>query len=249
MNRRELLKAAAFATAGGLLLGKGAQIAGDVPTVQASSILPNATYPATFSDTFNRANESPLNPRNWYSVGGVPPQNDCLEVANNECVSTVGIYSDGTASVVGATFPANQWCAFTLKRLDTFGAAFLYVRANSQNINPCYALWMTGPDRQNGSGRGNFTLYQINTAGDGVVHYWAQNTPFQFGEGTQYALAVNGTELLFLANGNVVFTGLLSASPVLLTSGTVGMQLAPLYCVPLLPSQVAVSNFYAGKID
>ena len=60
------------------------------------------------SDNFQRANESPLNPAHWHSVGGLPT-NDQLEILNDVCTTTVQVQADGQATYIDDSLPNDQY--------------------------------------------------------------------------------------------------------------------------------------------
>src|SRR6266852_2318454 len=95
------------------------------------------------SDTFQRANEAPLDPVHWHSVFGAPPSNDEPQIENNLCTTTVVAQADGAVTNINDSLPPAQYAEFQMQQETINGACWLYLRAG-QNIYPVYAMVIFG---------------------------------------------------------------------------------------------------------
>jgi len=101
-----------------------------------------AIFTQTILDTFQRADESPLNPVNWHSVSGLPT-NDQLEIINNLATTTVQVQSDGQASYINDSLPVDQYVEVQAWQQTFDGEFNLYIRAGV-DLSPSYNLVVAG---------------------------------------------------------------------------------------------------------
>jgi hypothetical protein len=107
-------------------------------------------FTTIFEDTFDRANENPLNPTNWISNLGVG-SND-LQIINDQAVAQFAIGSQ--VAWYAASLPNDQFAQVTVEArnfvIDGDGA-LLYVRGTPGEPYSAYVLSATtGPNTNNG---------------------------------------------------------------------------------------------------
>lgn len=94
-------------------------------------------YTTTGVDTFQRANEFPLNPAAWATEGGtVPPHDPGIAIVSNEGVIESGtiindfagpFYAQGVQVYIGAVFGLNQWAEIKLDALNSTNFSHLWL--------------------------------------------------------------------------------------------------------------------------
>jgi hypothetical protein len=105
-------------------------------------------YTTLASDTFNRANENPLNPAVWRADPDplAPPPIAPLQIIDDQAVSTE--LSEGIAIYHGINWPDDQWVQVQVNACNGDGtgdgAAILLV-ARRQNDHNAYAFEVNGP--------------------------------------------------------------------------------------------------------
>lgn len=201
-------------------------------------------FTPVFTDTFLRANESPLNPTNWHSVSGLPT-NDQLQVLNNKCATTVTVQDDGQATVIAA-LPNDQYCECKITNFTATGSVVIYVRAGV-DLAPNYTLTLGGPFN---NPTANYSITQVDVSGGTIIHTWADTIPITFQVNDVVRFAIIGSyptgKLYFFQNNNLIFTGNLGDSPSGLASGRSGLQLASFAAVPVT-TDAEVINYVAGS--
>ena len=103
--------------------------------------------------------------------------------------------------------------------------------------NPSAAIWY---------------VQQIDNTGGGITYFWGNpsGTPINIQPNDVFRFAVQGAaggHWYVLQNDNIIGSGALSDSPIVLTSGRVGMQLADDES-PVQAGQVGIINFAAGSV-
>ena len=199
-------------------------------------------YTPIATDTFQRANESPLNPANWFQVNA---NSDVLAIVGNKCVTTNTHDADGGAQYIGAATPDDQYVQAQLVNFTANGLLYLYIRSGTLG-NPGLYFAVQGPFNDNTQAA--FDVYQSNDTGSDIVHFWIQGQPiviqpndvFRFG-----AQGGAGGSWYLLQNGVQIATGLLSDAPTVLTSGLTAMTLTD---ADLVQSDVGVINFEMGSV-
>jgi hypothetical protein len=83
-----------------------------------------------FADTFQRANENPLNPANWAAVGS-PPSFPPLQVQNNQCTPISSANFAIGAEQFTASLPNDQWAEFKISSIGALGNAQAYIRTDT----------------------------------------------------------------------------------------------------------------------
>lgn len=176
-------------------------------------------YTTLVSDTFHRANESPLNPAVWTNTENVWAT--ALQIVSDECVCTQGgpnnLESVGTPTSV--EWPDNQWaqvqvdaCVFVSYTGFNFASVLLGVRGQNPTDGMAgstpensYILEIDGPL---GSGCQVF-LYMI-AAGNPITFFVGNidGTPavMTINQGDIVRLEMFGNQLTFKINGNTVGT-------------------------------------------
>jgi hypothetical protein len=196
------------------------------------------------ADSFQRANESPLNPAVWHTVGGLPGT-DQLEILNNVCTTTIQVQSDGIASNGAIAWPDDQYISLQVVEMSANGIVNMYLRAGTED-QPCYRLIIGGPFNDN-TGTSGYVIDQLNSDSSAIDYSWVDFATHTFQANDIITFAVIGGRnghLYFLQNGNLIFQGALNASPVLLSSGRTGLQLDA-----QTPAQndISVINFSGGS--
>ena len=107
------------------------------------------TYNTLFEDDFQRANESPLNPSNYFEVGGGLPHNDVLQLVNHVCTTTVQVEDDGTAIIKPIGQQQNGFIQVKISRCVSNAGVFLYlgIPPTATDVFPGYALVVRRPSR------------------------------------------------------------------------------------------------------
>jgi hypothetical protein len=204
------------------------------------------------TDSFHRANESPINPTAWLTIGGLPGT-DQLEIVNNVCVTTTQDQADGTAQNIAITWPENQFVSLMIPSLGDNGTEFLYLRGatGANPLTPCYRLTVTGSI---GTAPGSF-FYIVDavSAPPLTVEYtWADFLPLNFHPNDVFTFAVSGQSngnLFVYQNEELLFEGALNLNPVqIIASGEPGFQLAS-ESDPPLQSDAEAINFVGGSVS
>jgi len=184
-------------------------------------------YNTIFSDSFQRANENPLNPTNWTTLSG--GFND-LQILNNECEPSGGSSAVGAAFCT-ASFPSDQWAEFKINHLTSSNnGAGLFVRT-TPNFNSTYYLKVIGPTNGTASAR-----IQLRVAVTLVLDLTNQIVNV----GDIFRLAAQGNVITVFQNG--VSIGSITDSS--FSSGRAGVRLDQ-----DLSGQNGVVNFNAGSVS
>jgi hypothetical protein len=219
-----------------------------------------------FSDSFQRANETPLGStvghQQWSPPNGSPGliTSTYPEILNDQAISELNGTLDGTAVYLDVApypvLPADQFCQWTFKTLKN-GNAWIYVRST-----------LPGTGSGNNALEVNWSFFAINGAG---VRGWgfapeddnSGNIPYNFvpfqpwpvSEGDTWAVGIAGQGVNSVAyvfvNGVCIWQGSLAPNPDLnkmLPNGTVGIQINP-YSTPPLASDIGIINFVSGAFS
>ena len=173
----------------------------------------------TFTDSFHRANENPLNPTNWAQDGTpTPPFDNVNQIISNECVmadATIvanlsGPYSGNGVSICLATLPNDQYCEVQVDALPARGTwcgAYLTIRSEAMDLGS-YQLNVAN----NGDGTATFCVFtfssdfkpsQIGNTTYKVWSYWF-NPSVSFSIGDSIGFASIGSILYILHNHAVI---------------------------------------------
>jgi hypothetical protein len=208
------------------------------------------------SDTFHRANESPLNTSTWNEEN---PDGEVLCIVSDVCTTSIteGI-GDGYASYIDNSLPDNQYAQVEVSRITEKGTLWLYLRAGAPgftDLAPSYAVGILGQAFSGQPGQNaNFIVVQYDSTGGSIVYTFtpSNGVNFTLSTGDVITFGVIGTQsgggLVVLQNGNVLGHYLLSASPSTIASGRVGLQLDS-QSSPPVQSDIGVINFAAGQIS
>jgi len=223
-----------------------------------------ATFTQLISDTFQRADEAPLNPANWNSIGGVLPTVDELQIVSDLATTTVQVQADGQATYIDDSLPANQYVEVQTVRQAFNGVFVLYLRASAP-LAPSYALTIGGqygispPDP-------NLCSFLVGELGSINNYRWTSDlgVGITLNSGDVITFAVSGGvggHLYVFKNRvqiaqynlddsvtNVPVPGASgnSALPIISSTGRVGMQLASL-STPATIDDIGIKNFAAGS--
>lgn len=215
------------------------------------------TFTQLTSDTFHRANESPLNPAVW-------PQYftpDIMEIVNNECVINLfptNVTQDSDSANIAIdwknTVP-DQWIEFELKHFD-LGSLDMYLRTDAVirgETIPCYRFTANGPFNDN-TGISGWTIDKIDITGGIIDYTWVDFRAQTFQSGDRIRFGVIGQadgHLVLYLNDVLLYTAALSDSighAPLLTSGIPGFQLAS-FGDPQQVTDIGVVNFKGGSMS
>ena len=206
-------------------------------------------YTPIATDTFQRANENPLNPANWFTIGGLPTT-DQLAIVSDLCVSTVTQQGDGTATYIGAVTPNDQYCSIQLVNLTFSGTVSLYLRGASASLGSAYVMEISGPFNNASPDTGAIlTVHQLDPAGGSIIHTWVDEHPILIQQNDVMRFGIQGQSAgnWFLSqNGIQISTGRLNDSPSVTPSGVTGLQLSD---PDLVQSDAGVKNFVMGSVS
>lgn len=113
------------------------------------------TYTQLAVDTFNRADENPINPANWATFA---PLSD-LQVLSNLCKASQVSQNSG-ALYTGVVFPDDQYAEAMISQLTSDGELSILVRAN-HDLTSGYLLGINAPTSL-GSSDCDIELYRAN---------------------------------------------------------------------------------------
>jgi hypothetical protein len=189
-------------------------------------------FTTIFEDTFNRANENPLNPTNWISDQGVGT--NAMQIISDRAVGQ-GAFGTQVAWYAGS-LPNDQFAQVTVEAwnfvIDGDGVV-LYVRGTPGQPYSAYILTATaGPNTNNG----HIVVYNVFV---GLLF----SVPATFALGDTFTLFAQGTTIGAYHNG--VLVG--SATDSSLTGGLAGMA------AQVNPggggvTDVGLINFQAGSV-
>jgi hypothetical protein len=208
------------------------------------------------ADSFQRADESPLNPTNWTNLFGGA---DCLEIVSDTCVIALTADQDGGGQFLATPgLGPDQYAELSIKDLTADGGGSVYLRwapGGTFNDNlATYRFSISGPF--NDSSVSVFSVDETNANGSGIVYTWipdpgvavtiAPNDVFSFGViGTK----ASGGQLYVFQNRELIWMGNLADDPTAgLTSGVTGIQL---FSSAETQGQfdIGVVNFACGQIS
>lgn len=143
-----------------------------------------------YSDSFQRADESPLNTANWPSAQGYLPGQDQLQILNGECTTTTQVADDGKSTNNAIIWPDDQWCEVTLNSM-AFRAFDLYLRSETPSLlQPCYDFYFAA---QGFGTQGIYIVQHIDPSGGTVTHQWVDGSiPIVFQKGDKIRVAILG---------------------------------------------------------
>ena len=188
------------------------------------------------SDSFNRANENPLNPTNWSAtlpIGGGPSDYAALQVVNDTCEGTVN--SQISAELFTPSTPNDQYTQVTIATMSSDSSVLLLLRYANNNY---YRLDLNGSDFSD-----FFIKAQISSVTAGVkttlasiINTFTWNGLINVNDVWVFAAA--GTGLYVFVNGVTVW----DVTDSTYSSGITGLGLSNLSSV----SATAVTNFVMG---
>ena len=184
-------------------------------------------YTPLFTDTFHRADETPLNPATWINnVSGYDP----LSVVSNLCVDETFVF--GGWEFAAVVLPNDQYAEITINSLVTAGSNLqLYLRSAVSPLNSYYYyldLASTGVLNLYESTNSGFTTNLLGTATVVIV------------PGAVLHLEAVGTNIVGKYNGTTVISVVDSSIP----GGYSGIFLDPFSSV----SDVSISKFVTGSV-
>lgn len=245
----------------------------DISGVDATAV--NFTQAETFSaalnfteltnDTFQRADESPLNPAVWAQYFGT----DFLKILDNRCVINLfptNVTQDSDAANIAIDWKGivpDQWIEFEISDIDKAVFA-VYLRTDAIVRNetvPCYRLAINA-SRDGVYGEDiampGWTLDKLDVTGGAIDFSWVEFQPQKFNVGDIFRFAVLGgdTGHIYVYLNNVLLWIAAIADSVgiapVLTAGIPGFQLssyAGLYDAdPQKYTDVGVINFRGGSV-
>lgn len=211
-------------------------------------------------DTFQRANENPLNPAVWDSWFGV----DHAQIVSNECVlnlwptNTQGDCNLTNNAIDWSTAP-DQWVEVKLQHLSSLSSVTMYLRTNpavNHNTTPCYRFSLAGPFNDAAVTSGWFADVLLSNAT--IPYSWVsrldyQLQTFQLGDVVRFGVVGGAKGFIYTTlNGQLMFVGSIAdsiaAGAPLLTSGVPGLQLLSSNAGPTQQlTDVGIINFKAGS--
>ena len=215
------------------------------------------TFTQAFEDTFNRANESPLNPTNWYSVGvqgpGQLPTYDNLEVLSDACTTTTSVQDDGQATLLALAASQDQFLQVTTQNWPQYVAFAMYARCGQPYIDPAYTCYVSSVfDVTIGYAFSSLSIYNLDSSGSGFNYDFLGILPIISNSGDVFAWAAVGQTngfLYCLQNGNLLFMQPTNLNPQdgidQPYSGVVGLQLSTENSPPN-PGDISIINFITG---
>jgi len=84
------------------------------------------TFTPIVTDTFQRGNESPLDPTKWQMNGGLPV-NDQLCIVNDEATTTIQFQADGQGTYIDDSLPNDQYIEVEITTLGPAGVVIIYM--------------------------------------------------------------------------------------------------------------------------
>lgn len=151
---------------------------------------------ATATDSFQRANESPLNPANW----GTIPSQDSLQIVSDQ-VTTDSTLVGGNIWI-GNNLPNNQYASTQIKSWSNISTSQslleTFVRAQ-RGANTYYIFDVAAPGQNDGV---NCLAVMGGLLNNSVIFIQQMNIPaIQIGD--VFTGAVVGSNLYFLRNGSI----------------------------------------------
>lgn len=138
-------------------------------------------------DSFQRANENPLDPTNWTYIANQPPPAAVLQIINNECETTADPQQDGKMWNRNAV-PNDSFIEVQVQRIRTLSAVFLYLGdfgLPGQDFYKVYAATFFTSDGITYF----FQLEGLDSTTSGQIIFRDDNVPFQFVGGDRLGLA------------------------------------------------------------
>lgn len=205
------------------------------------------TYTYTFTPQYTLpctgANQAPLDPTKWYSVGvdgpGQLPMYDELEVASAVCTTSIQVTHDGQGSLLAAAgvSKTSQYLGFTVAKVFVANesAAFIYLKSGEPWLAPSLNVSISGS-----TGVPNGMQIDVVTfdANSNITHDWGiRNVTIALRDTVVFAFSdqptspVSPGEWYLFVNNVMVENGLCGATGAgnqwcpSMTNGTVGLQL------------------------
>ena len=184
------------------------------------------TFTQLGADTFNRANENPLNPTNWLAMVSGQYAGFPMQIVSNQCTETNAL---GSMNLwVGSAIPADQYCEFKITQLNTFDDYVTLLLRNSHDTNfgAAYEFNIFGPF---GASAG-YDIAQISSDGTNVDYDWyPANVTITINAGDVFRFAVVGQgsgRWYLYQNGTLIDSKPLSDSGAagVVASGRTGVQ-------------------------
>lgn len=173
------------------------------------------------SDSFVRANESPLNPAKWTIASGVAGDGD--QIVSN-LVEAQSLTAAGVEYYSGITWPANQYASVVVEASAGVGIVGVFARGQAGSISG-YAFALTGPT-------GAAATVSLGRYTGGAVTPLASATTRVL-PGDTVTLIANGSQLIGQVNGVTVLT----ATDLTYSAGSAGI---------IVNTNVSLSNAQAG---
>jgi len=191
---------------------------------------PYSVFTTLFSDSFQRANENPLNPTNWGTFGSSFGFTN-LQILNNEC--ELHSVNGNSGNICQAAFPNDQWAEIKINHLGSSNSnAFVYVRTDSGQTSG-YRLEIDGP----ADGTASATI-QVIVVGI-LALFTLTNQVVNIGD--VFRLVAKGTTISAYQNG--VLLG--SATDSTTASGSAAVRLSASDTL----HQPGVINFNGGSVS
>jgi hypothetical protein len=206
--------------------------------VRESNYNSGSTHTQLALDTFNRANENPLDSTRWSPLapsGSFPN----LQIVSDTCEPTVLLAGEpqGAENYTGITWPNDQYAEVTVltktTNISNSGEFDLILRSDSTQDN-CYDFAFI--DRANGTAD---VLILVIVGGNSTALF--ENSALPFSIGDVFRAEALGSKLSFYQNG--VLIG--SVTDTTFASGIAGLYLAG----TTLNSDIRVSNFSGGLVS
>lgn len=183
-------------------------------------------------DTFNRPNESPLNPANWTQTS-LETQ---LQIVSNNCLPSV-IGSGGSGEFyTGITWPSDQYVAVTLGSSNVGGEFDVLLRAG-QDLGSGNLFGYDYGFIDNGNGTADVYIATLLDNGSEVILWEQEAQPFN--DGDVFTGLVTGNVLAFYQNGKMLGW----AHDTNYTGGQVFLQLIG----PNSTADIQIADFIGGQ--
>jgi hypothetical protein len=167
----------------------------------------------TFDDTFNRANENPLNPTNWGSLSS--PYHNLKIVSDQAEATTSNAFS---AQYLLTPAPNDQYVQAEISAITNADLFLLLGRYDTVGLNG-YVLQATNSEL----GPSVPAIILSQDIGGGTFANISTYFPESVSEGDVFAMAFVGSQVLVLHNNEVV----INFTNTLFTSGNVGLGINP----------------------
>jgi hypothetical protein len=188
---------------------------------------PYPVYNTIFSDSFQRANENPLNPTNWTTLTGYHD----LQIVSNQCIPTFNSIVNG--ALCTTSLPNDQWAEFKISTLPSNqGSTGAFVRTNLAGTAG-YLLSVTGPA---GVASATITLQSLGAGGMVLGNFANANVNI----GDVFRLVAQGSTISVLQNGSQVIVTTDST----FASGSAGLRVGQ-----GSSNQAGVTNFNCGSVS